>query len=352
MADITVPAGGVTTTSIDPSQSTLAPNFASYVYSMLDKGQGLADLPYQEYTGTRFAGPSELQQKAFAGIGGLGPATGTMAGIGAAQQAISGLQGLQPYTAATFSPTQGIGSIADYMNPYQQNVVDIQAREARRSADIARTAEQARLAQAGAYGGSRQAIMEAERQRNLSQQIGDIQEKGLQAAYDRAVAQRQQEMGMGLQAQQFGEQSRQFGATQGLQGLQTQLTGANILGGLGQQQFGQGLQGLQTQLTAGEQQRAIAQQPLDFAYQQFQESMKYPYQQTSFMQSLLQGLPLAAQKYDSGEDPLSALLKGGLGGLALYQQLFKPSSATTPAPTPAPAPAPVPAPSPFTPAPT
>jgi hypothetical protein len=56
---------------LDPSQSTLSPNFAPYVYDMLSRGQGLANLPYQEFTGQRFAGPSALQQQAFQGLGSL-----------------------------------------------------------------------------------------------------------------------------------------------------------------------------------------------------------------------------------------------------------------------------------------
>ena len=491
-----VTMSGPVTGGLDPSQSTLSPNFYSYVYNMLGKGEAAANLPFQEYTGERFTGPSALQQQAFKGISALGPSQGTQAGIGAAATALGGLQNLQPYQAGSFNvpgvsaqqvsstyqapsaytpanlqstfqaPTpyqagtfstgytpgtfssgytpgtieSGLGalkSIQEYMSPYQQSVIDIQAREARRQADISRAAEQARLAQAGAYGGSRQAIMEAERQRNLGQQIGDIQERGLQSAYDRALQQRLQEAQLGVtaqqaqeqarqfganigleaqrageQAKQFGvtsglqaqqaqeasrqfaaqqgmtaaqlqaqfgldaakanelsrqfgyqqqmtaqqlqaqfgldaakanqmaalqaatatqnaameaqrlqEQSRQFGAQYGLQGLQAQLGAASTLGTLGGQEFQQGLNALQAKLTAGEQQRKMEQEPLDFAYQQFQESMKYPYQQATYMQSLLQGLPLAARPYDTGQSGMAALLGGGLSGLALYQAL-------------------------------
>ena len=403
-------ADGITT-GLDPSQSTLSPNFAQYVYNMLGKGEGLANLPYQEYTGQRFAGPSALQQQAFQGLGALqtpsqfGTATqfATQAGQAAGQAgytptgfnagysapSVSGPTGFGnqfqapgAYQAGAFNTGLGaIGSVQSYMNPYMSAVTDIQAREARRQADISRQAEQARLAQAGAYGGSRQAIMEAERQRNLGTQIGDITEKGLQSAYDRALAQRAQEAQLGLQAQEMGERSRQFGATQGmtaaqlgaqygleglraqeaarqfqeqqrarsaeqaaqfgleaqksaeqsrqfgagfgLQGLGQQLQAAQLLGSLGTQQQQAGLQGLQAQLGAGATQQQFAQQPLDFGYQQFQESMKYPYQQATFMQSLLQGLPLASRPYDTGQSSLASLLQGGLSGLALYNLLNK-----------------------------
>ena len=63
---------GVATTAIDPSQSTLSPNFSQYVYNMLGMGEGLASLPYQEYTGQRYAGPSALQQQSFQGLSNLG----------------------------------------------------------------------------------------------------------------------------------------------------------------------------------------------------------------------------------------------------------------------------------------
>jgi hypothetical protein len=264
------------TTTIDASQSTLSPNFAPYVYKMLAKGEAAADLPFQPFEGERFAPTSDLQKQAFAG-----------------------LAGLKDYTPTTFDTGLGaLKSVQDYMSPYQQAVTDIEAREARRQADIGRTSEQARLAQAGAYGGSRQAIMEAERQRNLGTQIGDITSKGLQGAYDRAMQQRLAESKLGLEAQGMGEYSKQFGAKYGLESIDKQLA-------------------------AGETQRQIAQQPLDFGYQQFQESVKFPYQQATFMQSLLGGLPLQANQYQAnpGQSGMFSALQGGLAGLGLYNAL-------------------------------
>lgn len=373
---------------IDPSQSTLSPNFAPYVYDMLSRGQGLANLPYQEYTGQRFAGPSGLQTQAFQGIGGLGTpsqfgtasslatqAGQTAGGMGYTPsggpsfgQVTSGYQAPGAYQAGTFNTGLGqVGSIQDYMSPYMTGVTDIAGREARRQSDITQQAQQAKLAQAGAFGGGRDAIMRAEMARNLGTQLEDITTKGLQSAYDRAMQQRMQESQLGLTAQQAGEQSRQFGAQQGmqgaqqaaqfgltaqqanqqaaldaarqteqsrqfganlgLQGIQQQLGAAQTLGSLGTQQQQAGIAGLREQLSAGATQQQQAQSPLDFAYQQFQESMKYPYQQATYMQSLLQGLPpaaIAARPYEDGQSALGTMLSGGLSGLALYNMLNKP----------------------------
>ena len=360
------------TTTIPASQSTLSPNFSPYVYNMLAKGEAAANLPYQPFTGERFAGPSPLQQQAFQGLSNLqlpaefqaGSQLAALAGISAGNlgnyapgRFANFYQTPQEYSPETMSTGLGdVKSVQDYMNPYQQNVIDIQAREARRQADIGRQSEQARLAQAGAYGGSRQAIMEAERQRNLGTQIGDIQEKGLQSAYDRAQAQRVAESQLGLEAQkgteqsrqygygqgmnaaqlgaQYGlegarqtEASRQFGANLGLQSLNPMLSAASTLGGLGQQQFGAGVQGLNAQLAGGAIQQGLAQQPLDFGYQQFQESTKFPYQQATYMQSLLGGLPLQAAPYSSnqGQSGMFSGLQGALAGLALYNA-FNPTA--------------------------
>lgn len=392
---------GVTTTPIDPSQSTLSPNFADYVYRMLAKGEQVANLPYQPYTGQRYAGVSPLQLQAFSGIAnladpaafaeaqrfmtmagtnagntfytptsfttGLSPASaGTTAPMGGASLPVGGaarnvnlptveevvsrfgatpgwntqtpstaiptgqtLEGRFPEAEQTFAdgglaslatPQQNpfqLGDVASYMSPYMTNVMDIEAREARRQADIGRTAEQARLAQAGAYGGSRQAIMEAERQRNLQTQMGDIATKGLQSAYDRAMEQRLKESGLGLEAQKLGEQSRQFGATFGLKGQELGLQAGQALGQLGAQQGQFGLDALKTMLGAGQTQQQLAQQPYDFGYQQWQESMQYPYQQATFMSRLLGGLPLSAAPYSTGTSGLNSAIQGLLLGSAL-----------------------------------
>jgi hypothetical protein len=76
------------------------------------------------------------------------------------------------------------------MNPYQQLVTDIEKREAQRQSDIQAAEISQTAAQAGGLGGYREAIMQAERERNLGQQLADIQTRGSQAAFDRIRATR------------------------------------------------------------------------------------------------------------------------------------------------------------------
>lgn len=321
--------------------NTVAPGFEGYIGDMLSTGWGLAKLPYQPFTGERFAPTTPLQQQAFTGYQGLGAYQPGQFSAGFNYQPGQITPGFD-YQPGQFNTGLGpVGSVQDYMNPFMQGVVDVQAREARRQADISRQAEQARLAQAGAYGGSRQAIMEAERQRNLGEQIGDIQSKGLMAAYEQAQKQRLGEATLGLEGQRLGELSRQFGAEGGAKyGLQAQELAerARQFGAEGGAKFGleaqrlgelsrqfgaeQGLKTLADQLKAGTVERGIAQEPLDFGYKEFTESLNQPYKGLSLMQSLLEGLPVKANPYEPGSSGFASGVQGGLLAGGLYDILF------------------------------
>jgi len=142
------------------------------------------------------------------------------------------------FEAGTFTQP---GTVESYMSPYQQAVTDIEKREAVRASEAQRPQVGAQAARAGALGGTRSALLEAERQRTLSQQLGDIQARGSQAAFqqaregfeaDRAARLQQAQFGlgafqaqeaarqrageMGFQAQQAGEQARQRAAEMGM----------------------------------------------------------------------------------------------------------------------------------------
>lgn len=77
--------------------------------------------------------------------------------------------------------------VADYMDPYMQNVVDLQKREAIKDFDRQQAGRDASAVQAGAFGGSRQAVAQGMAEQNLQNRLGDIQQVGSQAAFDRAM---------------------------------------------------------------------------------------------------------------------------------------------------------------------
>lgn len=122
-----------------------------------------------------------------------------------------------------------------YMSPYAQNVIQAQLTEAQRQADIAATQRGAQFARAGAFGGGRQAIENAEAARNLAALKNSIVSQGLQSAYQQAQ-----------QAQQFGANLGLQGLTGAQAGLGTALQGGQLgLSGIGQAIAGQqaGMQG-------------------------------------------------------------------------------------------------------------
>lgn len=105
--------------------------------------------------------------------------------------------------AAQFAGLAGLGTtdadISRFMNPYASQVIDIAERERRRAGDIEEQELASKAVKAGAFGGSRQGILEAERRRNLEQGIVDIRTAGLGQAFKQAVeqAQAQQESRLG-----------------------------------------------------------------------------------------------------------------------------------------------------------
>ena len=375
-------------TQIQQQQVGFAPEVAPYAQDLLGRAQALTDFsrfPYQQYMGERFAQFTPLQQQAFAGAQAMEAAPQL-----ADASALAGTAGLRALGYDQYAPSQfanfykpvdtyrptgftaygvgtqsltGEGTLGQYMSPYMQNVVDIEKREAQRMADIAGTRRGQQFARAGAFGGARQAIENAEAQRNLATQMGDIQSRGLQGAFQQAAQQfnteqqarmqaqlanqqarmqaqqaaeqsRQfgygqlmQQAGLGAQynqaAAQLGEQSRQYGAGLGLQGLQTGLQAAQQLGALGSSQFGQNLSLNQLQAQYGQQQQQRAQDVYNAQYQDFLNFQNYPYKQLGFMSDIIRGVPLmqtGATVYQQPPSTLGTLAGLGLGAYGLMKK--------------------------------
>lgn len=146
------------------------------------------------------------------------------------------------------------GAYQRYMNPYTQNVTDIQNQELQRQANIASAKRGAQAVGAGAFGGSRQAIENAEAQRNLQQLQNQNQAQGLQQAYNQAQQNMQYGAGLGLQGlggAQSGLGTALQGGQLGLSGIGTALQGQqNAMSGVGQAgaMYGLGMQGAQSGL--------------------------------------------------------------------------------------------------------
>ena len=280
--------GGVPTGTMGTEQ-TLAGWTGDYVPNMLAQGQALANAPYQQYQGPLTAGASELQNKAFTTAGNLATPSSIGTAANTAGTIANKAQGLS-YTPNT--ATFGADQAKQYMNPYLQQSLDPQLAEARRQSDITAQQNNAAMTKAGAFGGGRQAILTGENQRNLGSNLANITGQGYNTAFTNAMSQFNADQARKMQ-------ENQFGANYGLQGLQTGLQAAQTQGQLGSTQSQADLANLSAQAGLGAQQRGIESEGIAADKAQFEAARDNPYKMLQFQQSLLNGLPISAQNYQS-----------------------------------------------------
>ena len=258
----------------------------------LGKAEALtSDKPYQSYGNwarqegidpNRVAGFTDLQNRSFQGAQNLQPSEGLRPAMGMAGAATMGSLGAgRNYMNMATDPN----AMQGFMSPYMQNVVNTQQQEAIRQSGIQGVQNQAQATQAGAFGGSRQGLLEAERQRNLGTQLGSIQATGLQNAFQNA------------------QQAQQFGSQLGLQGYGQAISGAGQMANIGTQQFGQQRDILNLQNQFGGQQQANEQAKLGYNMQDYSAQQQYPYQQLAFLSNIMRGTPMGGISTMYGAQP-------------------------------------------------
>ena len=286
--------------------------------------QGLLDIqrpvPKQEVAGQtadQLAAMQMLRTDIAAGI--------PMAQMQAAQA--TGAAGLSAAQAGQAALQQGLGQFAptaaaiqQFEDPYSARVTQEALKEIDRQGALSTQALSAQAQQAGAFGGSRFGIQEAELARNIqdikSRRIYEDQSRNYQQALGAAMAAQEaaakRAIGVG---QQYGTQVGMLGNLANMQ--------ANI---------GQGIQGMQQAdvkglLGIGQQNQAFAQTQRDVARQNILAQQAEPYGRLEFGSNILQGMPAGTiqQPVAAGplymQSPFAAAIGGGLLGLRGYQGL-------------------------------
>ena len=232
------------------------------------------------YEGKTIAGFTPEQEQLFTGLQSL---QGTQAPKFAEAEALT------KGTAAKITPDE----VQEYMNPYQQAVVDIEKREAQKqyeSTVVPQLAAQA--ATTGGFGGSRQAILEGMASEAQQRLLGDIQAKGTAQAYQDAMANIQQ------QRQREGAAAAQLAqmAPEAFKAQAQELGAVGKVGDVKQQQ---------------------AQLALDEAYKQYIQEQQFPSEALKEYQSYVQSFPNIATQITRTPPPaqpsLAQTLIGGLG---------------------------------------
>jgi hypothetical protein len=365
--------GGGTPTNQNVTTTQIPEYARPYVEKTLGQAAAVSDInanPYQPYGGQQVAAFSPLQAQAMGNISNqqIAPQLADASNLAYT----SGQQGLEAFNRSGQLQNQALGygaqganlgvlggglyggqaaqagsnyagmatnpnAVSSYMSPYMQNAVDVQKNEAIRDYQKTMPALNAQAVKSGAFGGSRQAIVDAEAQRNVNTQLANIQATGSQQAYDKAMQSMQFGSNLGLQGLQTGLQgvnTQLAGTGQGMQGVQGAVgagqyglagsglanQSAGTLGQLGQTQFAQQMGINEAQMRAGAMQQAQEQKGLDIQQQQYADSLNYPYKQLGFMSDLYRGLPLSQSSQAMYQNPSMISQAAGLGtaGMGLY----------------------------------
>ena len=271
--------GGGSSSGTQTNIAREAPEVEARKLSLYDQAAKLATSPVA-LPSIQVAPMSALEQQAatMAGQTGVGAPTVT--------------QGIASLQAGRQDP-----NIAAFLNPYQSFVTD----EITRQAQIATNQLGAQAVQAGAFGGARQGIAQAEIERARQANIGQSLAGGFQTALAGAQTQRQQ-----------------------------QLAAGQALGQIGAQQQAMNLADIQSQMQAGALQRSIGQQGLEAARQTALQRAYEPYQRIEFLKGIMTNLPTTQSTVTAttapGSNPLSQALGTGLGAYATYN-MMQPRSA-------------------------
>jgi hypothetical protein len=286
--------GGGSSEQTVTQQNPISAAAQPYIENMLGRAENLSYQPYQTYPGQRTADFTGLQNQSFQGAQNLGvaPQLGQASGLAG----VAGLGGLGVAGQATNQGFQN--QVGGYMNPYLQYSLAPQLAEANRMYDMSGVAQQSKATQAGAFGGSREAIMAAENERNRNMGLNSIIGQGYNTAFQGA----QQQYNQNLQNQLAGF---------GLAG-----TAGSNLGNLGQTQFGQQQAALGMQNQFGAQQQQQQQNVMNQQYQDFLAQKQDPYTKLSYLQNMTSGIPLQSSTQNVYSNPSTISQVAGLAGTA------------------------------------
>ena len=323
-------SGGTQFSEVKQTTSQLPEYAQPYWEDVMARGAYESSLPYEQYQGNRLAYFSPMEQAAMQGYGQLGM-SGTPPELDAAgRSAYDLMQGWDPgidtgpvrsgyggssiqsgyraggldfnydpqtrdseFFAREYDPQSNYraqqrdmgfdadslgreGALDPYMNPYYQNVVDVEKREASRQADMRHAATGLDAAGLGSLGGYREAIMRSEAERNLGYQMGDIQARGSRDAYSSAQQAFEADRSARAQQEQFGQS--QFGLNEQMRQREAELMqqgfSLNEASRMAQEQFGQSQYGMNQQALQAKEQLYQSRYGLEEGAKQAQSQLK------------------------------------------------------------------------------
>ena len=389
------------------SQLTIPEYAQPYMEKLLGRTEALTSRALPVYQGQRIAAPGVAQREVQQSVRNLqtpgGFRTAENMAVTAGQEALArsqytpsrfdmmniqapnlnqfGMQGAQTYFRPQISTPAMFGTqqAQAYMSPYMQTVVDVQKRKAIEDAQKAQLGQNLASARQGTYGGARQALLQAEREKALTEGLGDIQARGLQSSFEQAQQQFERDRAAQMQVQALAtdvglktalanldaeqqarvqnlaatlqtqglsadqalkaalanqqqyadiqkmqEQSRQFAGELGLKGVDLFGGAGRDVAGIATQQSDVDLRQKELQARMAEQERMARQAELDAELARFQEEQSSAYKQLGFMSDILRGTgSLAGGRavYEAPQSLAQQAVGVGLPALALARGL-------------------------------
>jgi hypothetical protein len=381
------------------NQSFVSPEVAQQWRDITSGIMQAGTRPYQAYGGPFLAAPTEMEAAAQAAYGAYGKGAGPESTLQAAstmREAARGIGSLAPEQAAmarkfgAYAPlaqeqaqaaaagmagtgaeaaarARGIGERAaapelqreagaldPYVSQYTEGVLDPQIQAIRDEAKRARAETGAQAAQAGAFGGYRHGLVEAEGAQAATQQIADVTGKayadaqrearsafeadraaqfagtgqqlsaeqqattGQQTAQQAAAA--LQQRGFGTMADLWGGQQAALGGEAGLYGQQ--LATGRAFGEAGQREQAQQLERWRQMQMSGKGQRQVTQAGYDIAREEWEKARQDPEKRIDWMRRQMSGLPyqniMQQSTYGPQVGPVGRALGTGLAGAGMW----------------------------------
>lgn len=347
-----------------PTSSTVTqtnlPSYAQpYFTQLMGQSAAQAATPYQQYQGQQVANFSPMQQAAFGALSNMQPIPGAANTAGQiATNVANQAAGFNPqFDVNQVAPQSQVqaqqtgvqnwtqpGTAAQYMSPYTQNVMSAQQALMNQAYQQNLNQINTQAAQAGAFGGDRQAIADQQAAQNYNLGLANMQAQALQNAYGQGQNTFLASQGQGLQSQIANQQAalqaamgnvgygmqgqlanqqqnlaaQNLAAQYGLGGLQTQLGAGSQLGALAPSMQNMGLNYLSAVQGAGNVQQQQQQQLLNTAYNNWANAQNWNWSQLGNLGNILHGVPVSPSVTQTNMQAAPSMvgMLGGLGALA------------------------------------
>jgi hypothetical protein len=236
---------------------------------------------FTPYSGQRVAGVSDLEREA--GQTFLGQTEDVRGLLGDATSRIQ--------TGAQYTPEQiQAQSFADadlsaYRNPFQEQVIDAQLADIERQRGQTAERIDADASKAAAFGGSRQAIQQAESDRNFADIAAETGANLRSQGFQQAAAMYQQDAARQMQADLANQQA-------GMSGAELRMRGAGLLGDMAGRMSDADMREAAMRGSLGELERAQQQAELDAQYQSYLMAYDDPYRRAQIQLGLLGQTPM------------------------------------------------------------